>query len=547
MSAPIAIPAPVEAGGAQHEAQAEEGGPDSLSSSPGDGVVVHSTSPPCVPRLPPSPGSAPPPSQSILLNPLPAKTRSRSPPRLHNPFRRASLDQQLAPAPAPPQQQPQPAPAASTSAVPDQAPQRRRAPSVTVEVYQSPPPAHFFNHDTSDSSVPGTPTFSTSPPRAQRVPHGMRSRSVSPAAPHSQAAAARRSPSAHQSLQLPSSPGASSTITLDSTVSSSNGSSTGTNVKFAPLPPGRRAHRSNSLSIGVASRAQMIQSQGGTPNVRSAKYAGASARSLFPLSSAREGSGRAGALVPRPSSPLGRSSKSSTRREHHADAHLSLSLAGPLAWHEGGPLPEDVYSWKDVQRGMSKLFKRVKGSSSTSAASASGASAGSNASTAGESDAGGDDESAQGRALADEGAAFRGRSLSMSSATSSSGSVDEARRMEREAKGKSREIEHIEEAIEEELPEDAREDVPATVDDDGDDYGLDDDEGRPRFGDDEDDETSASELTAPRTPPDGLVGVAAAAARADAGDGDLDVERRRVLKGKGVDDAEHRGVQVATS
>ncbi|GAA5915663.1 hypothetical protein JCM8208_005910 [Rhodotorula glutinis] len=494
MSAPITIPAPLEAGAGHGEAQpGGEGGPDSRSSSPGsDGVVVHSTSPPCVPRLPPSPGSAPPPSQSILLNPLPAKTRSRSPPRLHNPFRRASLDQQLAPAPPPPQ----PAPAASTSTLPDQAPQRRRAPSVTVEVYQSPPPAHFFNQDASDSSVPGTPTFSTSPPRAQRVPHGMRSRSVSPAAPHSHsaaAAAARRSPSANQSLQLPSSPGASSTLTLDST-SSSNGSSAGTSVKFAPLPPGRRAHRSNSLSIGVASRAQMIQSQGGTPNVRSAKY------------------------------------------------------AGPLAWHEGGPLPEDVYSWKDVQRGVSKLFKRVKGSSSTSAASASGTSGASNTSTAGESDAGGDDESAQGRALADEGAAFRGRSLSMSSATSSSGSVDEARRMEREAKGKSREIEHIEEAIEEELPEDSRDDVPATVDDDE----LDD---RPRFGDDEDDETSASELTAPRTPPDGLVGVGAAASAAAAaapggagdGDGDLDVERRRVLKGKGVDDAEHRGVQVAST
>ncbi|GAA5929427.1 hypothetical protein JCM3775_002339 [Rhodotorula graminis] len=493
MSAPITIPGPPAVGGAAHDEPQPggEGEPDSLSSSPGD-VVVHSTSPPCVPRLPPSPGSAPPPSQSILLNPLPAKTRSRSPPRLHNPFRRASLDQQLAPAPPAPQQ-PQPAPAASTSTLPDQAPQRRRAPSVTVEVYQSPPPAHFFNQDASDSSVPATPTFSTSPPRAQRVPHGMRSRSVSPAAPHSHsaaaaAAAAHSSPSGNQSLQLPSSPGGSSTLTLDSTASS-NGSSAGTSVKFAPLPPGRRAHRSNSLSIGVASRAQMIQSQGGTPNVRSAKY------------------------------------------------------AGPLAWHEGGPLPEDVYSWKDVQRGMSKLFKRVKGSSTTSAASATSTSGASNASTAGESDAGADDESAQGRALADEGAAFRGRSLSMSSATSSSGSVDEARRMEREAKGKSREIEHIEEAIEEELPEDSREDVPATVDDDE----LDDDEGRPRFGDDEDDETSASELTAPRTPPDGLVGVAAAAARGEAGDGDLDVERRRVRKGKGVDDAEHRGVQVAST
>lgn len=120
---------------------------------------------------------------------------------------------------------------------------------------------------------------------------------------------------------------------------------------------------------------------------------------------------------------------------------------------------------------------------------------------------------------------------------SSSSDADEARRMEREAKGKSREIEHIEEALDEDV-EDAevepeRDDVPATVPDDEDDdeedeRGLSEDEG-----------TTASELTAPRTPPDGL-GVVI--------DEDLDVERRRVLKGKGkaVDDAEHDEVRVAS-
>lgn len=256
----------------------------------------------------------------------------------------------------------------------------------------------------------------------------------------------------------------------------------------------------------------MIQSQGGTPNVRSARYAGES-RLSFAL----------------PSPPPRR-----------IRAHSPPHLAGPLAWHEGGPLPEDVYSWKDVQRGVSKLFKRVKGSS---ASGASNGSAPSVSSDNGDADSVSIDPG--------EGAAFRGRSLSTTSTTSSSGSADEARRMEREAKGKNR-IEHIEEAVEEELPEDEREDIPATVDDDDEEEDGTGPGGRPRFGgdEDEDDETSASEVTAPRTPPDGLLNGAAGARQGGGGgggaDGDLDVERRRVLKGKGVDDAEHRGVQVAS-
>jgi hypothetical protein len=44
------------------------------------------------------------------------------------------------------------------------------------------------------------------------------------------------------------------------------------------LPPGKsfgRANgRSNSISLGVASRAKMINAQGGTPNVQQARYAG---------------------------------------------------------------------------------------------------------------------------------------------------------------------------------------------------------------------------------------------------------------------------------
>lgn len=49
----------------------------------------------------------------------------------------------------------------------------------------------------------------------------------------------------------------------------------GKSLKFAPLPPGRSLYRSNSITIGVAARAQMIQSQGGGSSAKTApRYAG---------------------------------------------------------------------------------------------------------------------------------------------------------------------------------------------------------------------------------------------------------------------------------
>ncbi|KAK4705715.1 hypothetical protein P7C70_g487, partial [Phenoliferia sp. Uapishka_3] len=117
-------------------------------------------------------------------------------------------------------------------------------------------------------------------------------------------------------------------------------------LKFAPLPPGRRAYRSNSLSIGVAARAKMIQSQGG------------------------------GTKVPHP------------------------RYAGPHQWYQtGGTVPPDVYTYKDMQKGVTKIWDRVRRRSSVSNTSRSSA---------------------------------------------------EAAVMERDSKGKSKEIEHIEEASDEE-------------------------------------------------------------------------------------------------
>lgn len=45
-------------------------------------------------------------------------------------------------------------------------------------------------------------------------------------------------------------------------------------LTFAPLPPGRRMFRSNSLTIGVAARASMLSSQGGGSAQPRARYAG---------------------------------------------------------------------------------------------------------------------------------------------------------------------------------------------------------------------------------------------------------------------------------
>ncbi|KAL8292989.1 hypothetical protein RQP46_000683 [Phenoliferia psychrophenolica] len=114
-------------------------------------------------------------------------------------------------------------------------------------------------------------------------------------------------------------------------------------LTFAPLPPGRRAYRSNSLSIGVAARAQMIHSQGAGPRVAQPRY------------------------------------------------------AGPQQWYQqGGTVPPDVYTYKDVQKGVSKMWQKVRRRSSVSSSAA------------------------------------------------------EAAAMERDGKGKSKEIEHIEEASDEE-------------------------------------------------------------------------------------------------
>ncbi|GAA5996451.1 uncharacterized protein JCM10292_007617 [Rhodotorula paludigena] len=428
--------------------EADDAGSDSDASSSGP-LEVSSTSPPSVPKLPPSPSSAPPPSASILLNPLHGHAN-----------------------------QPQPGP--STSATKS----RKRAPSFTVEVYSAPPPAHFFARDSDSASS------SFSPPRINF--DGFRSRSVSPAhghrAGHPRSPSSPHSPGASSTLSTLPSPGAASTATIvsassaDSGGSGSGGSKSGSgdqSVKFAPLPPGRRAHRSNSLSIGVASRAKMISAQGGTPNMRGAKY------------------------------------------------------AGPLQWYEGGEVPEDVWTWRDAQKGLSKLFKRR-----TSTASASSTGSGSTAVPSASPTPSGDGAlptPASPPLMAHAYEHARGRSASVSSATSSS-DMHEARRMEREAKGKGREIEHIEEAAEDEH-ELEHEDVPATVADG--DEADDEAAGEDRHGADEDeeDDTSVSEATQPRTPPDGAHVV----------DGDLAVERQRVLdKGKGVDDSEHRGMRVAS-
>lgn len=345
--------------------------------------------------------------------------------------------------------------------------------------------------------------------------HGLRSRSVSPDHTPQLADSPERqpqpaldiptsslSPSSSSKLDLARSPGSSSILTSSSRDSAY--SAGGTSVKFAPLPPGRRAHRSNSLSIGVASRAKMISAQGGTPNMRGAKYAGACDRLALLL---RGGTDSLGSC---------------------------RALAGPLQWYEGGPLPEDVYSWRDAQKGITKLFKRVKPGSSSKASTSSASSTGSASPLS----------SPTGSFQPLPGTDQRGRSMSTSSSgtgISSSSDADEAKRMEREAKGKSREIEHIEEALEEDV-EDAevepeREDVPATVPDEEDEE--EDERGEDGGGLSEDEGTTASELTAPRTPPEGLNVVI---------DEDLDVERRRVLKGKGkaVDDGEHGEVRVAS-
>jgi hypothetical protein len=133
-------------------------------------------------------------------------------------------------------------------------------------------------------------------------------------------------------------------------------------------------------------------------------------------------------------------------------------------------MPDDVYTWRDAQRGISKIWKKVNG--------------------------GGKDK---GKEKAPE----KERSNSLSS-TTSGGSVEEARRMEREAKGGSNkgEVEHFEEAIVEVPNED----------------------------EEEDEEDTESEVTAPRTPPEGT---ALGLTNVGVDDVELEKERRRREKGKG--------------
>lgn len=199
-------------------------------------------------------------------------------------------------------------------------------------------------------------------------------------------------------------------------------------------------------------------------------------------------------------------------------------------------MPDDVYTWKDAQKGLQKLFKRGK--------------------------------SDKGKEVATEGDETprpeRGRSASVSSVTSSN-DADEARRMELEAKGKVREIEHIEEAIDEDDEEEEGDDgdaarLEADIEDNvvvkfkspggpASDTSASGGRAGSLSDDDDDDEgTSASEVTSPRTPPDGLLQLGGVSPTTSQPDADLETERRRVMKGKGkaVDDAEHGEVRVAS-
>jgi len=135
---------------------------------------------------------------------------------------------------------------------------------------------------------------------------------------------------------------------------------------------------------------------------------------------------------------------------------------GPLQWYEGGEMPPDVYTWRDAQRGISKIWKKVNGGKEASP---------------------------------------KTRSESMTS-TTSGGSVEEAKRMEREAKsGGKGEVEHVEEA--------------ALVEENEEDEGSEDTE---------------SEVMAPRTPPEGS---ALGLSGVGEDDVELEKERRRREKGKG--------------
>ncbi|GAA5883393.1 hypothetical protein JCM16303_006729 [Sporobolomyces ruberrimus] len=399
-----------------------DGESESHSSSPSSSrsSLVHSTVPPSKPQLPPSPRTAHPITPSILLNPIPQGSTSPTSP-------------------------------STASSILKRLPGKRRQ-SVVVEVVHSPPPAHFFQDQeiSQEERVGRTQSrgdeyssYATnmSPPRPDLS--GMRSRSASPSTtPRSASPNRSQIPTLNFPSTSPSSNEASSSsaptpsfVPLSSIISnrstSSNASSTcsrttssspgGQSIRFAPLPPGkscnRANNRSNSISLGVASRARMINAQGGQPNMQQARY------------------------------------------------------AGPLQWYEGGDMPPDVYTWRDAQRGISKIWKKVNGGT------------------------------ANGKEKEKE------RSNSLSS-TTSGGSLEEAKRMEREAKSASHkgEVEHVE------IVEPER-----TIDEEDEEGG-------------EEDLDTESEVTAPRTPPEGS---ALGLTNVGVDDVELEKERRRREKGKG--------------
>lgn len=264
--------------------------------------------------------------------------------------------------------------------------------------------------------------------------------------------------------------------------SSSSGREAASGVKFAPLPAGRKTFRSNSLSIGVASRANLIQGSGGAPNLRGARHAGTSSLLLqFSVS------------LPKTD-------------------HLHT---GPLQWYEqGGETPDGVYDYKDAINGIKKLFSKGKSkvaSSSTSPSTASAPSATSTSPpTTSTSPPSASNDPSFLTASIGRGRPRSASVVSISSNTSSTGascvsnSELEARRMEQDGKTTKGSIEHIEEAIDEE--EEEEEVVPAT---------MDDMEGE--------EEVDGNE---PQTPP--------TAGGVMEGDADLAAERRRARKGKAV-------------
>ncbi|KAI5479568.1 hypothetical protein MNV49_003305 [Pseudohyphozyma bogoriensis] len=204
--------------------------------------------------------------------------------------------------------------------LPPRTPPSRRRPSITVTSITSGPPAHWLAENPDYVPPPSQhQACSSSPPYADHDLPGSRSSSADRAG---DAAAAEQKK--HNNAE---------------------------HCKFAPLPPGRRAYRSNSLTIGVAARARMLSSQNG------------------------------------PSTP-----------------YSNQTYAGPQMWYTSGMVPGDVYTYHDLTKGVKKLWSGV-------------------------------------------------RRRSSSSATSSS-SAQSAEAMERAGKSKSKEIEHIEEAV-----EDSAEDV----------------------------------------------------------------------------------------